>query len=125
MGIEDSRFAKQMDRTKWPELKDELSRIFKTKTRDEWSTIFKDSDACAFPVLDMNEAPEYEHNKVRGSFIEVDGVVQPAPAPRFSRTAPAVKCGPPVAGAHSEEILSSWGFDEAEIKDLKENHVIG
>lgn len=92
-GLEDTELPKQMDRSKWPELKERFEKLMRTKTRDEWCAIMEGSDICFAPVLDMGEAPDYPHNKERETFIEVDGVVQPGPAPRFSRTPSAVQGG--------------------------------
>ena len=75
-----------MDRSKWPELKEKLMAVIKTKTRDEWCEIMEGTDICFAPVLSMAEAPEYKHNADRGTFETIDGVVQPGPAPRFSKT---------------------------------------
>jgi len=116
-GIADPAFAAQMDRDSWPALKDKLAAAIKTKTRDEWDAIMLGSDVCYAPVLSLAEAPKHPHNAARKTFVEVDGVVQPAPAPRFSRTVPEVQ-GPP-APADNDVTLSAWGFDAAEIDTLR------
>ena len=116
-GIADSAFAAQMDRSAWPALKEKLAAVIKTKTRDEWDKVFDGSDACYAPVLSMSEAPMHPHNVARGTFVEVDGVVQPAPAPRFSRTVAELN-GPPAA-ADNDAALSAWGLSEDEIAALK------
>lgn len=90
MGLDNTWMERHLDPSAWPELKSELEAIFKTKTRDEWEALHSGSDACVAPVLPFWEASEHPHNVARGAFIEVDGVVQPAPAPRFSRTPCAV-----------------------------------
>lgn len=110
----------QNDRTKWGEMKDKLTTIFKTKTRDEWCEIMDGTDVCFGPVLSMDEAPKHPHNIAQGTFTEVAGVVQPAPAPKFSRTKSEVKMPPPHAGQHTDEALSDWGFSADEIAKLKE-----
>lgn len=115
-GIADSAFAAQMDRNAWPVLKEKLAAIIKTKTRDEWDRIMLGSDVCYAPVLSLAEAPKHPHNVARKTFIEVDGVMQPAPAPRFSRTAPEVQ-GPPQS-ANNEAALAKWGFSKNEIAAL-------
>jgi alpha-methylacyl-CoA racemase len=88
----------------------------KTKTRDEWDAIMLGSDVCYAPVLSLDEAPKHPHNVARGTFVEVGGVVQPAPAPRFSRTAPEVQ-GPP-KGADNDAALKAWGFSADEVAKL-------
>ena len=115
-GITDEAFAAQMDRNAWPALKEKLAAVVKTKTRDEWDAIMLGSDVCYAPVLSIGEAPAHPHNVARKTFIEVDGVTQPAPAPRFSRTVPEVQ-GPPQP-ANSEAALSGWGFSKDEIAAL-------
>lgn len=89
---QDPEFAQQMNPTKWPELKDRLTALFLTKTRDEWCAIMEGTDICFAPVLSLREAPQHPHNVARHTFVEEGGMVQPAPAPRFSATpAPPVK----------------------------------
>ena len=83
------------------------------------------TDICFAPVLSFSEAPHHPHNKARGSFVEVDGIMQPGPAPRFSRTPGSVKFGPPKFGAQTEEVLSAWGFSDQDISDLKAADAIG
>ena len=85
-GLQGQELPNQMDRTAWPAFKERLTKIFKSKTRDEWCKIMEGSDVCFAPVLNMDEAPEHPHNKHRGTFVESGGVSQPGPAPRFSRT---------------------------------------
>ncbi len=117
-GISDPAFTAQMDRTAWPALKGKIAAVIKTKTRDEWDAIMLGSDVCYAPVLSLSEAPKHPHNAARETFIEIGGVVQPAPAPRFSRTKPEVK-GPPCE-ADSEKALSAWGFSTTDIAALKD-----
>jgi alpha-methylacyl-CoA racemase len=93
-GITDPDFAQQWDRARWPELKARVAAHLATRPRDEWCELFAGSDACVAPVLDMDEAPKHPHNRARGTFIEVGGVTQPAPAPRFSRSTPARPVAP-------------------------------
>ena len=83
---DDPVFDPQMDAARWPSLKLRMADLFRTRTRDEWCALLEGSDACFAPVLDWDEAPRHPHNVARGTFATVDGVVQPAPAPRFSRT---------------------------------------
>lgn len=121
---DDPAFQQQMNPQQWPELKSKLATIFKTKTRAEWCELMEGSDVCFAPVLDMNEAPQHPHNQARATFVEVDGVIQHAPAPRFSRTAPEIQFPPPLAGEHTETVLSDWGFSADEIAALKSSSAI-
>ncbi len=118
--ITDPQFQNQMDQDAWPELKTKVATIFKSKTRDEWCAIMEGTDICFAPILNFDEAPEHPHNKARGTFIEVDGVVQSAPTPRFSRTQNATPSGPPTAGQHTDDILADYGFSPEEIATLKD-----
>ena len=108
-----------MDRTAWPALKNQLTKIFKSKTRDEWCKVMEGSDVCFAPVLSMEEAPKHAHNRHRGTFVEVEGVVQPGPAPRFSRTPGKVQRPPASPGEHTEEALGDWGFSGVELEKLR------
>jgi alpha-methylacyl-CoA racemase len=105
----DEQFAKQMDKAEWPALKNRLTEIFAQKTRAEWCELMEATDVCFAPVLTMSEAAEHPHNVERGTFIEVAGTVQPAPAPRFSRTPAEVVSPPAHAGAHTHEVFAAWG----------------
>ena len=117
-GIEDPAFAHQHNRTHWPELHDKLAAVIATKTRDEWTAIMGGTDVCFAPVLDLDEAPAHPHNAARQTFVDVAGVTQPAPAPRFSVTPGAIQGPPPPIGAHDREALADWGFSGAEIDAL-------
>jgi alpha-methylacyl-CoA racemase len=121
---EDPDLPWQNDKSQWGALKDRLTEIFKSKTRDEWCEIMEGSDVCFAPVLAMSEAPSHPHNLARKTFIEVAGVTQPAPAPRFSRTAPEVSRPPARTGEHGEEVLASFGFGADEIRRLRESKAI-
>lgn len=101
-----------------PELRARIAAAFKTRTRDAWCKALEGSDACFAPVLTMAEAPEHPHNKQRQTFVEIDGVLQPAPAPRFGRTKPALPTPPEEPGAGTRDALLDWGFSEAEIATL-------
>jgi alpha-methylacyl-CoA racemase len=116
----DPSFDAQMDRTQWPSLKERLAAVFKTKSRDEWCALMEHTDACFAPVLTMAEAPAHPHNAHRGTFTEVAGVSQAAPAPRFSRTPGEIRRPPPHAGQHTDEALTDWGFDAADIAKLRD-----
>jgi alpha-methylacyl-CoA racemase len=115
----DERFVKrQYDRRAWPELREELTRIVRGKTRDEWCVLLEGSDACFAPVLTLAEAAEHPHARERAAFVDIGGVRQPAPAPRFSRSAPSIPTAAPEAGAHTEAVLAEAGFSAAEIAAL-------
>ena len=117
--LDEKVFSKQMSRDLWPEQKEEIKKIFVKKTRDEWCELMEGTDVCFAPVLDMSEAPEHPHNKERKTFIDLEGVTQPAPAPRFSRTEPKVVSSPSIVGEHTNEVLSSIGLSEEDISTLK------
>ena len=117
--LDEKVFSKQMSRDLWPEQKEEIKKIFLKKTRDEWCELMEGTDVCFAPVLDMSEAPEHPHNKERKTFIDLEGVTQPAPAPRFSRTEPEVVSSPSIVGEHTNEVLSSIGLSEEDISTLK------
>jgi alpha-methylacyl-CoA racemase len=119
-GITDPEFANQMDRSAWPSLKAKLQDVLRTKTQAEWCAIMDATDICFAPVLDLEEAPKHAHNVARETFVTVEGVVQPAPAPRFSATPGAIQGPPPKIGAHNDEALTDWGFTAAEVAALKE-----
>ena len=117
--------APQMDQARWPELKQRFAEAFKRKTRAEWTELLEHAEACATPVLSMAEAPAHAHNSARQVFVEVDGITQPAPAPRFSRTAPEIRMGAREAGADTDEVLADWGLNAAEVAALRESGAIG
>lgn len=105
------------------ELPDEEARatlraLFKTKTRSEWCALLENTDACFAPVLSLEEAPNHPHNRARGTFVEVDGILQPAPAPRFSRSQPSPPTPPESPGQSTELVLAEWGFTASEIENL-------
>jgi alpha-methylacyl-CoA racemase len=106
------------DRSNWPRLRTVLTDAFRTRTRADWCSLMEGSDICFAPVLSMDEAPAHAHMQDRGVFCEIDGVVQPGPAPRFSRTRPEVRSAPAVIGEHTDEILAEFGFSDAEIDRL-------
>jgi alpha-methylacyl-CoA racemase len=109
----------QHDRSQWPALKERFAALFKTRTRDEWTAIFDGTDACVAPVLSIPEAITHPHNVGRGTFVEVAGIPQPGPAPRFDRTVPEIQGPPPHAGQHSDDVLRSFGFDDDRIAKLR------
>jgi alpha-methylacyl-CoA racemase len=124
LGLEGVDLPEQLDQSQWPALKERLTGIFKTKTRDQWCTVFEDSDACFAPVLAMSEAHEHPHNAARGAFLVNDGVRQPRPAPRFSRTEADLGIGPAKLGEHSDEVLAEAGFSSDEIASLRDTGVV-
>ena len=123
-GASDPAFDAQMDQARWPELKARFAALFATRSRDEWCALLEGSDACFAPVLDMAEAPQHPHNAARGAFVDIAGVIQPAPAPRFSRTAPEVGSAPAAPGEHSAAVLADWGWTGDAIAALKSAQVI-
>jgi alpha-methylacyl-CoA racemase len=124
-GLEKEDLPKQFDREAWPAMKERFAAVFRTKTRDEWCAIMEGSDVCFGPVMTMKEAASHPHMKERGTFVEIDGVVQPGPAPRFSRTPSEVQGPPAAAGTHTAETLRKYGFSESEIDALKSKAAIG
>jgi alpha-methylacyl-CoA racemase len=109
LGVPADSMPDRDDRAAWPEGKRRLAEVIRSRTRDEWATTFEGSDACVSPVLSLDEAPEHPHAVARSAFIDVGGTVQPAPAPRFSKTPAAVPAPPPQRGADTEAVLRDWG----------------
>ena len=123
-GVTDPQFAQQWERAAWPELKAKLAAVFLRKSRDEWCDLLEGSDACVAPALSMSEAPAHAHNQARRVFVAPDGVVQPAPAPRFDRTPSALPPAAPEIGAQSTAILRILGRSDAEIAALVASGVV-
>jgi alpha-methylacyl-CoA racemase len=123
-GASDPAFDAQMDHHQWPQMKQRFTGLFKTRSRDAWCALMEGTDVCFAPVLDMAEAPRHPHNQARGTFIEVDGVTQPAPAPRFSRSVAQVGGAASRPGADSAAILADWGWSGDAIAALRDAHVI-
>ena len=121
---DDAGFARQMDRERWPELKERLAAVFREKRRDEWCRIMEHTDVCFAPVLRMDEAAQHPHNVARGTFVEVAGLTQPAPAPRFSRTPADIARPPAHDGQHTTDVLRDWGIDPARIAELVESGAV-
>ena len=111
--LDKETFGQQMNQKAWPSLKEKLTTIFKTKTRAEWCAIMEGTDVCFAPVLDFLEAQQHPHNVARKAYIEVNGMMQPAPAPRFSRTPSEVQSGAPAAGENTEAVLADWGVPKS------------
>jgi len=116
----DPLFAAQNDKANWPAMKERVAAVVKSKTRDEWTAAFDGTDACVAPVLTPWEAPSHPHNRARSTFVEVDGVMQPAPAPRFSRTPSSISRPPSVPGGDTVSGLLEWGVDEGTVAKLRE-----
>ena len=116
--------TQQHNQDRWPEFADKLQEIFLTRTRDEWCEIFDSSDACFAPVLSLMEATQHPHAQARDAYASIDGVIQPAPAPRFSRTPAEIQSPPPEPGQHTEEILLDWGFSGERIAELLADNII-
>jgi alpha-methylacyl-CoA racemase len=119
-GLDGEGLPAQMDRDGWPQLRARFTELFATKTRDEWCQIMEGTDVCFAPVLTMSEAAEHPHIKARATVIEHEGVLQPAPAPRFSRTKPEVRRAPAKPGEHTDEVLAERGFSAGEIAKLRD-----
>ncbi len=120
LGLADADLPKQMDRSAWETMRERLAAIFRTRTRAEWCDLLEGSDACFAPVLDIASAYEHPHNVERRTFVEVAGVRQPAPAPRFDRTPGRIRRPPPSPGQDTDEALRDWGFARAEIDRLRD-----
>jgi alpha-methylacyl-CoA racemase len=123
-GLDAEKFAPQMDESQWPELKAELTNVFLTKTRAQWCELMEGTDVCFAPVLNLEEAAEHPHSKARNSYLQVDGVLQHAPAPRFSRTKAGEVKGARVPGEDSRAVLQEFGFSDAEVGQLEGDQVI-
>jgi alpha-methylacyl-CoA racemase len=115
----------QFDQARWPELKLRFAELFKTRTRDEWSGLLEGEETCATAVLGLGEAAAHPHNQARGVFVEKDGMTQPAPAPRFSRTPGELGLPPTEAGAGTDAGLAAWGLSEDTIAHLRETGAVG
>lgn len=120
----DSSLPKQMDESGWEEMKEKLSAIFVTKTRSEWCDIMEGSDVCFAPILNMQESIDHPHNVERKTFVEIGGIPQPAPAPRFDKTPCDIPKASSAPGEDTDAVLSDWGFGDDEIQQLKESKAI-
>ena len=124
--IDPATMPPQMDRARWPEAKARLAERFRTRTRDEWCARLEGTDACFAPVLSMDEAPHHPHNVARSGYVEIEGVPQPAPAPRFSRTPLGAPTPPEPPGSTSpQDVLGEWGLGEAEIEAARAGGSLG
>ena len=124
LGLTDPLWDRQWDHDAWPEQKRRLSAIFATKSRAAWTEIMGQIDICFAPVMNLDEVMDHPHTKARGVYVAPDGNVQPAPAPRFSRTPPEIQSPPAKPGEHNDEVLASWGFDVGEIAALRDAAVL-
>lgn len=116
--ISDPQFQAQHDSAQWPDMKEKLAAVLKTKTRDEWDTVMAGSDACFAPVLTMVEAPQYAANSERSVYTNVDGMIHPSPAPRFARTPSNIRHGTRSLGTDTVSVLEGVGLSESEVADL-------
>jgi alpha-methylacyl-CoA racemase len=117
---DDAVWAAQMDQTRWPDLKARIAQVFATKTRDEWCVLMEHTDVCFAPVLSLAEAPNHPHNVARQTFVSRDGLTQPAPAPRFSRTSAELPSPAPRVGADTDDVLAWAGFSADDIVKLRD-----
>ena len=119
LGIDVDEISSPLTRGDWPRFRCQLEQAFRTRTRDEWTALLQGTDSCYAPVLALGEVSSHPHHRARRSFVAVDGVTQPAPAPRFSRTKAAITRRPPLNGEHSSEVLRDWGFSDVEVASLR------
>ena len=124
MGLDPAQLPDTSDRSAWPQVREKFAAVFRTKTRDAWCTVMENREACFAPVLNLDEAMKHPHALARNSYMDVDGVMQPAPAPRFSRTPSGVSRPAPTPGGNTTEVMAAWGFAPAEIADLKSRGVV-
>jgi alpha-methylacyl-CoA racemase len=124
VGLEGEDLPWQNDKAQWPAMKERFAALFRTKTRDEWNELMEGTDVCFAPVLPIAEAVEHPHNVHRGTFVEVAGITQPGPAPRFSRTPGAIRRPPAHAGQHTDEVLREVGFDDERLAKLRDTGAI-
>ncbi len=124
LGFDDLDVAAQMDMSQWPALKKRFADLFRTRARDEWVAFFEGHEVCFAPILPMSEARTHPHNVARDVFVDVGGVAQPAPAPRFSRTPSSVQGVPVPPGAHTDAALTEWGFTADDVAALKSSGAI-
>src|SRR5436309_8536 len=123
-GLTDVAPGQQFDTTQWPALKARTAELIAMRPREECCKVVEGTDVCFAPVLDLDEAPPHPHNRDRGTVIEVDGVTQPAPAPRFSRTVAEITGPPPARGTPDDAVLADWGFADDQIGTLRDAAVL-
>jgi len=119
LGLSDADLPHQYDRAKWPTLRERLQEVFRTRSRDEWCELLEGTDACFAGILDMDECVGHPHNRARHTHVDVDGVLNPAPAPRFSATPSELRKAPPAPGEDTDSALLKWRFSAADIESLK------
>ncbi|MFG2442764.1 CaiB/BaiF CoA transferase family protein [Nocardia fluminea] len=124
MDIDESEMPDQHDKSQWLSVHKRFTSVFLTKTRDEWCALADGQEACMAPVLSLTEAPRHAHLRARGTFVDIEGVVQPAPAPRFSRTPGTIQRPPAEPGEHTDEVLRDWGFTLVELTALREQGAV-
>jgi alpha-methylacyl-CoA racemase len=124
LGLEGEDLPDQNDEAGWPSLHERFAAVFRTRPRDEWLQVFADDDNCVTPVLRFTEVLEDEHLAARQTYLDIDGVPQPAPAPRFDRTPPSIDRPPPAAGQHTEAVLHDAGFTAAEVAALRKSGAV-
>src|SRR5205814_8399928 len=115
LGLDPSALPERDDRAQWDALRAVFAKVFATRARDEWAAEFAGGDACVAPILTLNEAPEHPHNVARATFVEVDGVRHPAPAPRFDRTPGELAVKACYAGQHTDAVLAELGYDADDV----------
>jgi alpha-methylacyl-CoA racemase len=118
-GVDPDAFANPYDKSQWPKMKERLIEVFKTKSQAQWCELMEGTDLCFAPVLNYREAPAHPHNAARNTYIDIDGLTQPAPAPRFARSDCATPSSPSSEGSDTHEVLAQWGFSEQEIAALE------
>jgi alpha-methylacyl-CoA racemase len=123
-GIDLGGLGDQQDRANWSAYRERMAALFLTRTRDEWASLFDGDDDTVMPVLDLEEAPHHPQNATRGAFVEVEDTLQPAPAPRFSRTASEIARISPTPGQGGAELLAEWGFADDEIASLRDRGAV-
>jgi alpha-methylacyl-CoA racemase len=124
LGLDPAGLPAQYDRSGWPELRARLTEVFAGRTQADWAAVFDGSDACVAPVVSPADAPDHPHNAARGTFVDVGGVIQPAPAPRFSRTPSGPPVPPVPPGASTGEVLAGLGFTAGEITSLRDQGAV-
>jgi alpha-methylacyl-CoA racemase len=124
VGLGDADTPSQWDQNQWPGMKDRLAEVFRGRTRDEWDELLLGTDACYAPVLELSEVADHPHNAARKTFIDVAGITQPAPAPRFSQTSANVQRPPAHPGQHTLEVLAEWGWTDDEIESLRDSGAV-
>ena len=126
-GLDKERFniETQYDQSQWSDNQKVFAEVFKTKTREQWCELLDNSDACLTPILDLDEAPKHPHNQARNAYVEVDDKLQPAPAPRFSRTPSEVKHGQHALGEDTRSVLTALGYSDDKINDMKSSGIVG